>query len=143
MPDVFTKAKRSQVMSRIRSSGNLATELAMISLFRKHGIVGWRRGQVLKAKSKSGFLRIRPDFLFPGKGVVLFVDGEFWHGHPKRCQIPKTRTVWWSTKIKGNVRRDKLQNRVLRTAGWTVVRVWEFELKATAVLRKLKRAGLL
>jgi hypothetical protein len=43
MPDVFTKAKRSQVMSRIRGRGNRETELVLASLFRRHGITGWRR----------------------------------------------------------------------------------------------------
>ena len=44
MSDVFTKAKRSEVMSRIRGSGNKDTELRLIALFREHGITGWRRG---------------------------------------------------------------------------------------------------
>ena len=44
MPDVFTKEKRSEVMSRIPGSGNKDTELRLIALFREHGITGWRRG---------------------------------------------------------------------------------------------------
>ena len=43
MPDVFTKAKRSEVMSLIRSRGNRATELRLIELMREHGVTGWRR----------------------------------------------------------------------------------------------------
>lgn len=43
MADVFIRAKRSQVMSRIRSRGNRDTELALMKLFRRHGITGWRR----------------------------------------------------------------------------------------------------
>jgi DNA mismatch endonuclease, patch repair protein len=143
MPDVFNKAKRSQVMSRIRSSGNKATELAMIHVFRMRGITGWRRGQVLRIGSRDGFLRIRPDFLFRAKRVAVFVDGEFWHGHPTRCRIPQTRRAWWAAKIDGNRQRDRLQNRTLRAAGWTVARVWQHELKTSAVLRKLGKAGLL
>ena len=42
MPDVFTKTKRSEVMSRIRGSGNKDTELALMTIFRRHGITGWR-----------------------------------------------------------------------------------------------------
>jgi len=142
MPDVFTKAKRSQVMSLIRSSGNRATELAMIRVFRVHGITGWRRGRVVRVTTRTGSLRIRPDFVFPARKVVVFVDGEFWHGHPTRCQIPQARRSWWAAKIESNKRRDRRQNRALRVAGWTVVRVWQHELKTPAVLRKLKRGGL-
>ena len=43
MTDVFTKTKRSEVMSRIRSRGNRDTELALARVFRAHGIRGWRR----------------------------------------------------------------------------------------------------
>ncbi len=142
MPDVFTKAKRSQVMSLIRSSGNRATELAMIHIFQVHRITGWRRGRVVLVNTRTGSLRIRPDFVFPARKVAMFVDGEFWHGHPTRCQIPQTRRAWWIAKIESNKRRDRRQNRALRAAGWTVVRVWQHELKTSAVLRKLKRGGL-
>jgi DNA mismatch endonuclease (patch repair protein) len=143
MPDVFTKAKRSQVMSLIRSSGNRATELAMIRIFRARRITGWRRGQVVRVSTRTGPLRIRPDFVFPARKMVVFVDGEFWHGHPTLCQIPRARRSWWTAKIEGNKRRDRRQNRVLRAAGWTVVRVWQHELKTPAVLRKLRQGGLL
>ena len=64
MPDVFTKAKRSQVMSRIRRHGNKDTELALMKLFRLHGITGWRRHQPVFGK---------PDFVFPN--LVLLWKG--------------------------------------------------------------------
>jgi DNA mismatch endonuclease, patch repair protein len=48
MPDVFTKAKRSAVMSRIRGAGNKGTELRLIILMRAAGITGWRRGVKLR-----------------------------------------------------------------------------------------------
>ena len=56
MPDVFTKAKRSEVMSRIRGRGNKTTEQALAKLMRRHGITGWRRNQKIFGK---------PDFIFP------------------------------------------------------------------------------
>ncbi len=43
MQDVFTKAKRSEGMSRIRGCGNKDTELALVKLLRRHRIFGWRR----------------------------------------------------------------------------------------------------
>ena len=66
MPDVFTKAKRSEVMSRIRSRGNRATELRLIALMREHGITGWRRNVPLFGK---------PDFVFRAAKLAVFVDG--------------------------------------------------------------------
>jgi DNA mismatch endonuclease (patch repair protein) len=86
MPDVFTKSKRSEVMSLIRSTGNRETELRLISLFREQGITGWRRGKTLRleetgkrkletGKEKSGFKTIRPDFVFPDRKIAVFVDG--------------------------------------------------------------------
>jgi DNA mismatch endonuclease, patch repair protein len=70
MGDVFTKQKRSAVMSRIRGAGNRDTELRLITLFRANGITGWRRRHLLVGK---------PDFVFRREKMVVFVDGCFWH----------------------------------------------------------------
>ena len=70
MADVFTRTKRSDVMSRIRSRGNRDTELRMIQLFREHQITGWRRNTRVFG---------RPDFVFPRPKIAVFVDGCFWH----------------------------------------------------------------
>lgn len=139
MADVFTKEKRSEIMSRVRGKGNKATELKLIALFREHGFKGWRRNYPLFGK---------PDFAFPAERVVIFVDGEFWHGHPTRAKIPETNRDFWEAKIKRNMLRDRLVNRTLRENGWTVVRVWQYQLgngtwkrKVTAALglRRVKR----
>lgn len=146
MSDIFTTSKRSDVMSRIRSTGNRRTELAMMTVFRECGVIGWRRGQILKIQDKEKLLRIRPDFIFRKVRVAVFVDGEFWHGHPTRAKIPITRREWWLAKIEGNRKRDRHQSRMLRREGWTVVRIWQHELtpKCRAkALRKLREAGLL
>jgi DNA mismatch endonuclease, patch repair protein len=121
MPDVFSKEKRSQVMSRIRGSGNKDTELRMIALFRANSLMGWRRGQKLFGK---------PDFVFRRERVVVFVDGCFWHGcpKPKHGPLPKSRTKWWAEKLKRNTLRDRLVTRTLRKGGWKVVRIWECDL---------------
>jgi DNA mismatch endonuclease (patch repair protein) len=67
MADVFTLEKRSEVMARIRSSGNRDTELRLMALFREQKITGWRRNQ----RAVFG----KPDFVFPKKRVAVFVDG--------------------------------------------------------------------
>jgi DNA mismatch endonuclease (patch repair protein) len=120
MPDVFTKKKRSEVMSKIRSRGNIATELRMIGLMRENAIHGWRR-----------HLRVfgHPDFVFRQEGVAVFIDGCFWHCCPKCKLKPRTNAEFWSKKLSANQRRDRLVARTLRRAGWKVVRIWEHEVE--------------
>ena len=119
MVDCFSKSKRSSVMSRIRSRGNSSTEDRLIQIMRRYGIKGWRR------KSK---LPGRPDFVFHRQKLVVFVDGDFWHGNPKNFRLPKSNVKYWEKKIYGNRARDKQINRQLRRLGWKVVRVWESSL---------------
>jgi DNA mismatch endonuclease, patch repair protein len=148
MPDVFTKAKRSEVMSRIRGRGNKDTELALAKLLRANRITGWRRHLLIRATVESSWLRVesrkrsqnpqpstfnpqltvRPDFVFPKFRTAVFVDGCFWHGCPKHATWPAHRAAWWRRKIEGNKTRDRVVNRALRRAGWKVVRIWEHEL---------------
>jgi DNA mismatch endonuclease (patch repair protein) len=131
MPDVFTKAKRSAVMSRIRGSGNKDTELRLISLMRAHGITGWRRNWPLPGK---------PDFVFPKARLVVFVDGCFWHACPKHCKMPKGNRVFWRKKLDANKTRDRFVNRTLRKLGWRVFRIWEHQLsKSLSIIAKLQR----
>lgn len=69
----------------------------------------------------------RPDFVFRKQKVVLFVDGDFWHG----WQFSRWRdklSEKWETKIEQNRRRDAMNHRKLRRMGWKVVRVWEHQI---------------
>jgi DNA mismatch endonuclease (patch repair protein) len=120
MVDVFSNAKRSEVMSRIRSSGNKDTEQALIAVFRGSGFSGWRRRQKLFGK---------PDFVFRKKRVAVFVDGCFWHACPLHGTMPKTNTEFWMAKISKNRLRDQLVNETLEQKGWVVLRIWEHELR--------------
>lgn len=134
MTDVFTKAKRSEVMSRVRSRGNKDTELAMAKLLRRHGITGWRRNQPVFGK---------PDFVFPKFKLAVFVDGCFWHGCPKHATKPANNRAFWQRKLAGNKKRDALVTRTLRRAGWRVLRVWEHELakkNEAQLVRRIQRA---
>ena len=137
MPDVFTKSKRSEVMSRIRSRGNKDTELVLAKLFRANGITGWRRSAPVFGK---------PDFIFRKQRLTVFVDGCFWHGCPQHATKPRTNAAFWRKKFTANKARDLLVNRTLRKAGWRVIRIWEHELERKHLpkaLRKLRAAGLL
>jgi DNA mismatch endonuclease, patch repair protein len=134
VPDIFTKKKRSDVMSRIRGRGNKDTELALAKLFRRHKITGWRRNQKILGK---------PDFIFPKLKLALFVDGCFWHGCPKHGTQPRGNRVFWKNKFARNMARDVLVTRTLRRSGWRVLRIWEHDLhratKRQNELRLIKR----
>lgn len=123
-------------MSLIRSRGNRDTELRMIALFRAHGLTGWRRNARVFGK---------PDFVFRGERVAMFVDGCFWHGcpKPKHAPMPRNNAEFWAARLSRNIERDRLVTRTLRQQGWTVLRVWECELAAKhwpRVGRRLRRA---
>ena len=130
MPDVFTQAKRSDVMSRIRSRGNKATELALMRIFRAHGITGWRRQQPVFGQ---------PDFVFPKLRLAVFVDGCFWHACPRHTTKPKSNAAFWRKKFARNKARDQLVTRTLRKNGWRVLRIWEHELARKREGRLVKR----
>jgi DNA mismatch endonuclease (patch repair protein) len=131
--DTLTPEARSERMALVRGKGNRSTEVRMIALFRLRGITGWRRGQKLFG---------RPDFVFRRKQVAIFIDGDFWHGHPRLGRMPKSNVGFWSAKIAANRRRDRKVNATLRAAGWTVVRVWESTLakRPDAVARRILSA---
>lgn len=70
-----------------------------------------------------------PDFIFPKKKLVIFIDGDFWHGYnwKKLHKVPPEK--YWQAKIKRTIARDKKYTRQLKKAGWKVLRFWENEIK--------------
>ena len=132
MTDVFSKRKRSTVMSAIRSNENKDTELRLIRLFKSADMKVWRRKQPLTG---------RPDFVFYASRVVVFVDGCFWHGCPVHGRRPTSNTRYWDDKLERNKKRDHIANRLLRADGWKVLRIWEHELsEPKAVIQKMRKA---
>jgi DNA mismatch endonuclease (patch repair protein) len=130
MADVFSRKKRSQIMAAIRSRGNKATELVLISIFRVNGITGWRRNLKLPGK---------PDFVFRRDRLVVFVDGCFWHGCKRHCRLPQNNRRYWQNKITRNASRDRKTIHCLQKIGWRVLRVWEHSLKTPAsVAQRIK-----
>jgi len=124
-PTTFGGLTRSQLMRRVRSSGNETTEERMARLLREARLSGWRRHQRLLGK---------PDFVWPSKKVALFIDGCFWHGHEcGRNLVPRTNALSWADKIRANRRRDRRVSRRLRQDGWRVVRVWECRLRRAPI----------
>jgi DNA mismatch endonuclease (patch repair protein) len=98
----------------------------------------WRRG--LRYRIHSPDIPGKPDIVFRKARVVVFCDGDFWHGRRWLQRRQKlaigANAPYWIAKIGANIARDRRNTRILRAAGWTVVRVWE-----TEVLRDLTRVA--
>lgn len=132
MVDRHTVAQRSFNMSRIRSAGNVSTELTFVEVLKRNELTGWRRGFPIFGS---------PDFVFPRERVAVFIDGCFWHGCRKCAQTPTSNPSYWDSKFERNRLRDRDVNRVLRRDGWKVLRVWEHSLPHPArFVRSLRRA---
>lgn len=80
-------------------------------------------------------LRCRPDIVFTRQRVVVFVDGCYWHRCPQHSAFPKANAEYWQAKFERNVRRDRRNDAILASAGWTVIRVWEHESADAAASR--------
>ncbi len=120
MADIFNKGKRSQIMSAVRPKQNKTTEIKLIEIFNENGIIGWRRNYKVKG---------HPDFVFLDKKIAIFVDGCFWHGHDCRNTRPADNADYWQKKRERNMRHDTEITRLFENRGWTVIRIWECELK--------------
>ena len=130
--DIWSKSKRSEVMSRIRGRGNEKTEVRLAKLMRAEGIRGWSRHLPILG---------RPDFSFRKQKVAVFVDGCFWHGCPKCFRLPKQNRTFWKAKIEGNRKRDRSVNGRLRRLGWRVLRIKECQLKRSDwMVSRIRRA---
>jgi len=144
MGDIYTRAQRSALMAKVRGRGNATTEGALAAILRAQGWSGWRRQQaVLGHNGKGAPFRVRPDFLFRARRLVIFVDGCFWHGCPRHGTKPKGNAAFWRAKFRRNLERDRRDTRNLRRSGWQVVRLWEHELRAKARPRLLVKLGRL
>jgi len=128
MADIFDKDKRSAVMRSVKSSKNKSTELKLIQYFKSQKVTGWRRNYPI-----FGF----PDFAFPKKRIVIYTDGCFWHGHDCRNTHPKENADFWNKKRARNQQRDLHVTEQLSAKGWTVIRLWECELKKGTFEEKL------
>ncbi len=119
--DAWSKAKRSEVMSKIRSKDTRPEIMLRKALFAK----GFRYR--IHDKNLSG----KPDIVFSKYKSAIFVHGCFWHYH-RECRegrIPDTNTVFWKTKLSKNVLRDEKNMKSLTEAGWHVITVWECEIE--------------
>ncbi|MCG2694812.1 very short patch repair endonuclease [Candidatus Parcubacteria bacterium] len=119
MSDIFSKKKRSEIMSKIRSKD---TKIEIE--FRKKL---WRQGLRYRKNPKEYFGK--PDLVFPKYKAVIFLDSCFWHGCKKHGSIPQVRKKFWVEKIERNKKRDKKVSGYYKKTNWKVFRIWEHSLK--------------
>ena len=92
----------------------------LIQYFSSNHITGWRRKYNVKG---------HPDFVFLDKRIAIFVDGCFWHGHDCRNTRPAENAEYWKKKRTRNIEHDKAITNLFERRGWSVIRIWECELK--------------
>lgn len=117
----YTTKKRSELMSKIRSKETKPEQKLRKQLW----LLGYRYRK--NVKNLPG----KPDIVFFKARLIIFVDGEFWHGYhweEKKSKI-KTNREFWIPKIERNIQRDKANNAYYLNNGWKVIRIWESEIK--------------
>lgn len=118
------KKTREQIsfnMRRVRNKNSLIEQILRQEL--------WHRG--LRYRKNVNSIFGKPDIVFIGKKIAVFVDSEFWHGYDwknKRNEI-KSNRKFWLKKIEGNIQRDKEVSNYLKSTGWKVLRFWGNEIK--------------
>lgn len=130
--DVFTREKRSEIMSHVRTKNTRPEQMVRSAL---HSIGARFR---LHRKALPGC----PDIVLPKYRTVIFVHGCFWHQHEgcRRAAVPQQNHEFWERKLKRNKERDQDAQHALQALGWNVVIVWGCEAKKVddALLGKLR-----
>ena len=117
--DIFDEKKRSAVMARIKGKDTKPELIVRRYLYHR----GYRYRKNVKELPGT------PDIVLRKYGVAIFVHGCFWHGHEADGHIPRSNTEYWKKKIGRNKARDARDQEALRAMGWSVLVVWECQLK--------------
>ncbi|MGI6124805.1 MAG: very short patch repair endonuclease [Acetivibrionales bacterium] len=120
MSDIFSKTKRSDIMSKISDKETKPEILVRKYLFAQ----GFRYRKNVKD------LPGKPDVVLPKHKTVVFVNGCFWHGHKncKKSALPTSNTQFWEEKISKNIVRDSENTQKLLDMGYKVLTIWQCEL---------------
>ena len=119
MPDIYSKSKRSQIMSKISGKETKPEIFIRKFLFSK----GFRFRK--NDKRYPG----KPDIVLPKYKTIIFIHGCFWHGH--NCpagKLPETNREFWKNKIQGNIIRDQNNIKELKSLGWKIITIWQCEI---------------
>jgi DNA mismatch endonuclease (patch repair protein) len=127
--DVFTKNKRSRIMSGIKDKDTKPEKIVRSILHR----MGYRFR--LHRKDLPG----KPDIVFPKHRKVIFVHGCFWHGHKdcRRAKRPSTNKNFWNEKLTKNFERDKKNQEKLNQEGWAPLVIWQCQIKEDKRLKEI------
>jgi len=117
----YTTKQRSYNMSRIKSKNTKAEIILRKALWAKN----------LRFRLHDKTLPGKPDIVFKKHKLVIFVDGEFWHGFDweKNKNRLKNNQAYWVPKIERNVQKDRAHKELLRVKGYTVFRFWSKDIK--------------
>ena len=118
MTDIFSKAKRSEIMSKVKNKDS-KIEIA----FRK---ALWKKG--FRYRKNVGAYFGKPDLVLKKYKTVIFVDSCFWHGCRKHCVLPASNKKFWEKKIERTKQRDKEVSKYYKKEGWQALRVWEHDV---------------
>jgi len=128
MTDIYSKQKRSEIMSKI-SGKETKPEILVRKFLFANGFRFRKNDKKLPGK---------PDIVLPKYKIVIFVHGCFWHGH-KGCSKaikPSTNKDFWNAKIEKNRIRDKKVQETLKEIGWKVIVIWECQLRNQELLKQ-------
>lgn len=117
--DNLSPEARKKNMRNIRSKNTKPERIVMKEL---------RKRKIYFAKHVDKIFG-KPDIVFRRKKVAVFIDSDFWHCNPDKFVMPKTNTKYWEQKIDRNKKRDALVTETLEEKGWTVLRIWESDIK--------------
>jgi DNA mismatch endonuclease (patch repair protein) len=133
MADTRTPEQRRRIMQAVKTHDTGPELIVRRILFR----LGYRYR--LNSKRLPG----RPDIVFPGWKLAIFVHGCFWHGHgcPKG-NAPKSHLEYWGPKLRTNRERDAAQVSALKALGWSVLTIWQCETADEEALRRTLRGFL-
>lgn len=115
----YTTRQRSKTMAKIKAK-NSKPELRLRRAL-------WQANVRFRLYRKD--LPGKPDMVIEKFKLVIFVDGDFWHGYQWQQRKPKTNQAFWIPKIERNMQRDRFVTQTLEAMGYTVMRFWEHEVK--------------
>jgi len=117
----YTSKNRSELMSKIKSS-ETKPEIKIRKAL-------WAKG--LRYRKNVKRLPGCPDIVLSRYKIIIFIDGEFWHGYnwDQKKEKIKSNREFWIPKIERNIQRDRINNENLKNQGWNVLRFWEKEIE--------------
>lgn len=130
MADNLKPEDRLKTMRAVKGKGT-RLEKHLFAMLAGMRVKGWHKN--------VGDIEGKPDVVFPNEKVAIFIDGCFWHGCPVcKRKLPQSNHEYWERKIKRNIELAAIHNQKLTDQGWTVLRIWEHEVKDKEAMQRIK-----